>query len=137
MRLQTFLGIYETGYDRAPALPQDARITLELYRSVDYVIPLLIVNSQNVPVDLTGDGTAVTMTIKKRISDHAGVFQGALTLTPGVPGRGTFTLPAATLDFVLGGSYLWEVMLTIDGLRSPVIPLSPCRITESGTRSAC
>lgn len=137
MRLQEFLGIYESGYDRAPWLPIDARITLELYRSVDYYIPLKIVNSQGLPVDLTGTGTTVTMSIKKRVADHAAIYLAAMTLTPGQVGRGTFYLAASVLDFVQSGSYLWEVMLTLDGLRSPVIPLSPCILQSSGTRYAC
>jgi len=137
MRLQEFLGIYESGFDRAPWLPVDARVTLELYRSVDYYIPMRIVNSQGLPVDLTGSTTTVTMTIKKRVMDHAAIYRSAITLTPGQAGKGYFYLAASVLDFVLDGKYLWEVMLELDGLRSPVIPLSPCILQPSGSRYAC
>jgi hypothetical protein len=137
MRLQEFLGVYETGYARGPAVPKDTRVTLELFRSVHYEIPIFIVNTQGVPVDLSAVSTNVIMTIKKRITDHATIYQALITKTTGYPGRGSFTIDASVLDFVTTGSYLWEVMLNLDGVRSPVIPLSPCVIQASGTRYAC
>jgi len=137
MRLQTILGIRETGYDRAPWLPLDPRITLELFRSVDYVIPILVVDTQGVPVDLTGVGTLATMTIKKRPTDHAYLYSSNVTLDIGLPGQGYYTIPAATFDFALEGGYFWEVMGLFRGLRDPLIPLSPIRLMAQGTRSAC
>ncbi len=137
MRLATLQGIRETGYDRAPQVPLDPRITLELYRSIDYILPFYCVDTQGVPVDFTGAGTSVTLSIKKRPTDHAALIQTTLTLTTGVPGSGYFTIPAATFDFALEGSYFFEVMGVFGGLRDPLVPLSPLRLSVSGTRSAC
>ncbi len=137
MRLQTLQGIRVTGYDKAPQVPLDPRITLELYRSVDYILPFYCVDTQGLPVDFTGAGTSVTLTVKKRPTDHAGLLQITLTLDTGIPGSGTFIIPAATFDFALEGPYFYEVMGVFGGLRDPLIPLSPLRLMVSGTRSAC
>jgi hypothetical protein len=137
MRLQTLLGIRETGFDRAPQVPLDPRITLELYRSTDYILPFYCVDTQGVPVDLAGAGTTVTLTMKKRPTDHAVMLSTTLTLTPGEAGRGIFTIPSSIFDFALEGSYFYEVMGVFGGLRDPLVPLSPLRIMIAGTRSAC
>ena len=134
MRIAQLLGIRETGYDRAPWLPLDPRITLELYRSVDYSIPLLVVDTQGVPVDIST--AQILLNIKKRPSDHNPVFFAQLV--PGIePGKGEFTIPAISFDWALEGSYVYEVVGYFGSIRDPLIPLSPLRLMPMGSKSSC
>ncbi len=141
MRLPTLQCIRETGFDRAPHVPLDPRITVQLYKSVDIVIPFFVYNTQGVPVDITANAT-ITFVVKKRPSDHAAVasITGVAVITEGV-GRGTFTIPAATFDFALEGKYFFEVIgvfgVAPSTLREPLIPLSPLQLLPSGSNSQC
>ncbi len=135
MRLEPLLGIRETGFDRAPWLPLDPRVTLQLYRSITYTIPLTVVDTQGVPVNLLGN--IVTLIIKKRPQDHNPVFSVVITPDPINAHQGTFAIPAGTFDFILDGSYVFEVIGVFGASREPLIPISPLFLLPTGSKSAC
>jgi len=115
-------GVLDDSSPYVPGVPTNPRRNLEVPRGTDLELVVSVVTPSNVPVLLTGDGTELLLTVKKSPAEHPPRIVKAASLSGNV---GTFLIQPGDTRRMDPGLYGWDVWLTKDGLRNPVVPLSP------------
>lgn len=128
--LISLTGILEDGSTRRSNVPSDARTTINLPQGSDVVLSVKVVTPAGNPVDMTGAGTELLLTIKKNPTlyyDWPRIVKKA-TLAGNV---GTFLIePGDTHDWA-AGRYYFDVWLTKGGNRDEVIPTSVLNLLQA------
>ncbi|MCK5641620.1 MAG: hypothetical protein KAJ19_12530 [Gammaproteobacteria bacterium] len=119
-------GVVEDGTPRAVGVPENPRAALEIPGGVDMEIVVSVVTSSGSKVPLIAP-TELLFTVKKRHSDRALVSKTA-TLAGN---EGTFALTSDETRRLEPGLLGYDVWLTKDGKRDPVVPLSPLQLLDS------
>jgi len=121
-------GVLQDGTPLRPGVPTNPRAAVSVPRGSDVQIVVTIVTPGNVAVPLTGDGTEVLLTVKKRPDDGRPEFVKAASVSGNVA---TFLIQPGDTRWMDPGLYGWDVWLTKDGLRDAVVPLSPFILEEA------
>ena len=121
MKIQV-TGIVEDGTPRRPGVPVNPRRALNVARGIDLQLSVRVITPLGIPVSLEGDGTELLLTVKKRPQEHPPRIVLAASLNGNV---GIFSIQPGDTRRLQPGLFSWDVWLTRNGLRDPVIPLSP------------
>lgn len=121
-------GILDDGTPLTPGVPTDPRRNLDVHRGGDLELVVAVVTPSGIAVPLTGDGTELLLTVKRTPDEHPPRIVKAASLSGNV---GTFLVQPGDTRRMDPGLYGWDVWLTKDGLRNPVIPLSPWNLQAS------
>jgi hypothetical protein len=106
----------------------DPRKTLNVPKGTDVELRVNIVGQNGAPVDLSSAGTEVLLTIKKKPRQDwpRVVKQGSISGS-----MATFLIEPGDFAQALPGLFAYDVWLTKDGSRDPVIPTSPFNLLHS------
>lgn len=120
------VGIVENGAVPDPALPQSAAQPIRAAKGQTVSVRIQVLTRSGQPVDLSGVGTTLTLTLKRKSSDQVYVTRVALTPTDAGNGMAAGTvLGAATVPREFGaGLYVYDVWLSRAGQYDEVVPLS-------------
>lgn len=115
-------GVLEDGTPLRPGVPENTRAHLKIPLGADVTIRVRVIYPSGAPVDLNLEGTGMLLTVKRRPNeDPPRIVKGAAI----AQGIGIFTLQPGDMYSLTPGLYGYDVWLTIDGKREPIIPLSP------------
>jgi hypothetical protein len=108
-------------------VPDNARIELRMTQGSTLKVRLYLVNTAGTPLRLAADPTAtVWMTIKAKANqDTPNLSVAGTILTAEGQNRVDFSIPAAATTYMVPGRYVYDVWLTFNNSRDPVVPLSP------------
>ena len=120
-------GVVEDGTTRREGVPIDPRASLSVTKGSNVEIVVAVVTPGGEPVKLTGVGTELLLTVKKRPTETATISR--LAISEG--NIGTFTLVPTDTRTQTAGLYGYDVWLTKDGKRDVVVPLSPFNLLEA------
>ena len=115
-------GVLEDGTPRRAGVPVNPRTTLNVPQGVDLELVVDVVTSSGVGVNLEVEGTELLLTVKRRPSESTPRIVRKASLAGR---RGTFLVEPGATRRLLPGLFSFDVWLTKNGLRNPVIPLSP------------
>lgn len=114
----------EDGSPRVAGVPINPRRNLDVPRGGDIELVVSVVTPLGTPVNLGGAGTELLLTIKKRPQENPRIVKSASL----VGNKGTFLIQPGDTRRLQPGLFSWDVWLTKDGLRDPVVPLSPFQL---------
>lgn len=120
-------GVLEDGTPRREGVPIDPRANVSITKGANVEIVVTVVTPGGEPVKLTGTGTELLLTVKKRPTEAATISR--LAVSEG--NVGTFTLVPTDTRTQIAGLYGYDVWLTKDGERDVVVPLSPFNLLEA------
>ena len=113
--------------DGTSSVPVNARRTLNMSRGTDLQLDVRVVTPSGSAVVLNAPGDELLLTVKKRPQADPSIVKKAV-LTSGI---GVFTLGPGDTQRLVPGIFGYDVWLTKDGARDPVIPLSPFNLLAS------
>ena len=124
----TLTGILMDGTPTKAGAITDPRKTLNVPKGTDVELRVNIVGQNGAPVDLSSAGTEVLLTIKKKPRQDwpRVVKQGSISGS-----MATFLIEPGDFAQALPGLFAYDVWLTKDGSRDPVIPTSPFNLLHS------
>lgn len=124
----TLTGILQDGSPLKAGISADPRTTLNFPRGTDVRITVRVLTPSGSEVDLSGSGTTLILTIKKKPEHDWPKVVKEATIASGV---GTFLIEPGDTANMAVGRYVWDVWLTKDGDRNAVIPLSAINLQPS------
>jgi hypothetical protein len=123
---KSLVGVLNDGTPFVSGVPTNPRANLNVPHGADLDIEVTVITPQGVPVPLAGDGTELLLTVKKRSDQHPpSLVKGSYSVSGNVA---LFKLQPGDTRRLEAGLYSYDVWLTKDGLRDPVIPLSPLNL---------
>lgn len=116
----SLVGVLEDGTPRRAGVPVNPRASLSIVKGSDVDLMVTVVTPAGTPVSL-GGSDELLLTVKKRPTDSL-----RLSLTATIAGNiGTFAITPTDTRRLDPGLFGYDVWLTKDNKRDPVIPLSP------------
>lgn len=129
------LGIVEDGSPRDPQLPGFAQKQVNIIAASSVTFRLTVVRADGTPVVLADDEDLV-LTLAISQSSYTSPLPNLkkqATLAPLVGiNAATFALVPNDTKFVPPGRYVYAVWMTYDGVRNPIVPVSPFVIGPAG-----
>ena len=123
----TLTGLFDDGSTQASSLPTNARTTLQVPLGVNATIAVQVLTPSG-GVYPIGAATLVLTVKKKALEDNK--IQKTAVIAGNIA---TFTIVPADTKNLLPGAYIYDVWMTLGGLRNPVVPLSPFVLLSSVT----
>lgn len=118
--LITLTGLLQDGSLPRAGVLSDARRTVIVPLHANLTINMSVVSPNGHVLDLSGVGTSLLLQVMKRPNEDI-----KLKKTATIAGKvATFTVTPADSKNLLAGYYVYDVWLTLAGLRDAVIPLS-------------
>ena len=121
-------GVLDDGTPFAPGVPTNPRANLNVPRGVDLDLEIRVVTPSGASVSLVGAGVELLFTVKKRPEEYPPRIIKTATLAGTT---GTVRLEPGDTRRLQPGLFGYDVWLTKDGRRNPVIPLSPFQLQAS------
>ena len=121
----------EDGTPRRPGVPVNPRRNLNVPRGVDLTLEVTVVTPIGIPVNLDGVDTELLLTVKKRSRNSSPDILKTASLSGNV---GTFLIVPADTRRLIPGLFSWDVWLTKNSKRDPVIPLSPLQLQAANAK---
>jgi hypothetical protein len=118
-------GVLGTGDNPGRRLPSNARTALRLTQTATVTVQLAAFDSGGPPLDLAG--ADLVLSVGRRPSDLPIILKpGVLDLQAGPNVANFYFVPADTKpDLVPSGRYIYDVWMTVAGVRDILIPSSP------------
>jgi hypothetical protein len=126
--LVNLTGLYQDGSrPRGGGAQPDPRTTLTVPQGGDLTITLRVVTPAGSPYPLRLEDDLL-LSVKKKTGDYpARITKRGVVFNGGA----TFTFQPADTRYLAAGAYLYDIWLTRESVRNPVLPASPLQITAS------